>query len=519
MIQGYGLTETTSLVSVNHPFRLGKGSIGKILPGREVKLANDGEILVRGGGVAAGYWQDHALHTVGGEEGWYRTGDVGALDADGNLYFKGRKKDVWVTPAGMNVYPEDLEAALRIQPGVRDCVVVGIERGGNAEPCAVVIPRDGTTDVGLVVRKANEILAEYQRMSEWRTWPENDFPRTSTGKPRVNAIREAVIGQRDGSPGLVADRSPLEEMIARISGHAPAVLRPDANLEDDLQLSSLERVELFSALEDRYQVDLSETSFSSARTVSDLEQVLAGKGPGRLLYHYPRWTLTWPLRWVRMVAYYLGIRPAMLLLGWPRIEGRANLADIDGPVLVVCNHIDDVDVGFVMTALPARLRHYLATATGGEALEALRNPAPGRGIFRSTYDRLQWILGVALLNLFPLPREAGFLKSFGYAGECVDRGYSVLVFPEGRHTADGKLRPFRNGVGLLATGLGIPVVPMRIDGLFEVKRAGKKFAPPGTIRLRIGALMRFGATADPQSVARELQNRVEALQDAQQGRP
>jgi long-chain acyl-CoA synthetase len=93
----------------------------------------------------------------------------------------------------------------------------------------------------------------------------------------------------------------------------------------------------------------------------------------------------------------------------------------------------------------------------------------------------------------------------------VDRGYSVLVFPEGRHTADGKLRPFRNGVGLLATGLGIPVVPMRIDGLFEVKRAGKKFAPPGKIRLRIGALMRFEATADPQSVARELQNRVEAL--------
>jgi long-chain acyl-CoA synthetase len=278
-------------------------------------------------------------------------------------------------------------------------------------------------------------------------------------------------------------------------------------------------VELFSALEDRYQVDLSETSFSSARTVSDLEQVLAGKGPGRLPYHYPRWTLAWPLRWVRMLAYYLGIRPAMLLLGWPRSEGRAHLADIDGPVLVVCNHIDDVDVGFVMAALPARLRHYLATATGGEALEALRNPAPGRGIFRGTYDRLQWILGVALLNLFPLPREAGFLKSFGYAGECVDRGYSVLVFPEGRHTADGKLRPFRNGVGLLATGLGIPVVPMTIDGLFEVKRAGKKFAPPGKIRLRVGALMRFAATADPQSVARELQNRVEALQDAWQSRP
>ena len=149
MIQGYGLTETTSLVSVNHPFRLGKGSIGKILPGREVKLAQDGEILVRGGGVAAGYWKGNRSGpsdptiSVTDDEGWYRTGDLGGLDAEGNLYFKGRKKDVLVTPAGMNVYPEDLEAALRAQPEIRDCVVVGMARGGNEEPCAVLILRDG----------------------------------------------------------------------------------------------------------------------------------------------------------------------------------------------------------------------------------------------------------------------------------------------------------------------------------------------------------------------------------------
>ena len=112
-IQGYGLTETTSLISVNHPFRLGKGSIGKVLPGREVKLAEDGEILVRGGGVASGYWNGHGAQKVSDEQGWYRTGDIGALDEAGNLYFKGRKKEVIVTPGGTNVYPEDLEAALR----------------------------------------------------------------------------------------------------------------------------------------------------------------------------------------------------------------------------------------------------------------------------------------------------------------------------------------------------------------------------------------------------------------------
>src|SRR4029077_10196057 len=152
VIQGYGLTETTSMISVNHPFRLGKGSIGKVLPGREVKLAEDGEILVRGGGVASGYWDGRGAQTVSDKQGWYRTGDIGALDEAGNLYFKGRKKEVIVTPAGMNVHPEDLEAALRRQPEVKDCVVVGMESGGNAEACAVVILR-GETQLEDVVQR------------------------------------------------------------------------------------------------------------------------------------------------------------------------------------------------------------------------------------------------------------------------------------------------------------------------------------------------------------------------------
>ena len=524
VIQGYGLTETTSLVSVNHPFRLGKGSIGKVLPGREIKLADDGEILVRGGGVAAGYWKGQAIESVAGEEGWYRTGDVGTLDAEGNLYFKGRKKDVLVSAAGMNVYPDDLETSLKRQPEVRDCVVVGMESRGNTEPCAVLILREGnaippqrnpngpaSAAVDAIIRRANDSLAEYQRIREWFVWPESDFPRTSTGKPRTNVIRDVVQAAREACPSAVLGASPLQELISKISGRRAPDLSRDAKLEDDLGLSSLERVDLLSALEDRFQVDLSEASFSTVRTVGDLEQMLSGRGFARTEYHYPRWTLSWPVRWIRMLAYYGLMRPAMMLLGWPKIEGRENLAGVTGPVLVVCNHVDDVDVGFVQTALPARLRHWLATATGGEALEALRTPPPGRNFFASTYDRVQWISGVALLNLFPLPREAAFLKSFAYAGECIDHGYSVLVFPEGHHTTDGKLRPFRAGIGLLAKRLSVPVVPMRIDGLFELKQAGKRFAPPGKIRIRIGPPVRFESTAEPMEIARALQKKVAEL--------
>ena len=514
VIQGYGLTETTSLVSVNHPFRLGKGSIGKVLPGREVKLAEDGEILVKGGGVASGYWGDG--HQVSDEEGWYRTGDIGSIDAQGNLYFKGRKKEVIVTPGGTNVYPGDLEAALRQQPEVKDCVVVGVERGGNAEPCAVLIlqqPGNGSAIVG----RANDSLAEYQRIRLWVEWPEDDFPRTNTQKPRRNLITDAtnqllqVPADDAGNENTRVAGGPLAELVSRVVRRPVSSLESETSLESDLGLSSLDRVELMGALEDRYQIDLSEARFSSVRTVGDLERMLHGDIAPPIPYHYPNWVLHWPLRWIRILAHYLLMRPAILLLGWPRVIGRENLRGVNGPVLVVCNHLGDVDPGFVLTALPTRFRHWLAIATGGEALEALRSPNRERNWFLRIYDRIQWILGVSLLNLFPLPRDAGFRRSFAYAGEAVDRGYSVLVFPEGRHTTDGKLCPFRSGIGLLAQDLRIPVVPMRIDGLFKYKRAGKHFAPPWKISVRVGAPMKFASSTDAAQIAAELQATVEEL--------
>lgn len=513
VIQGYGLTETTSLISVNHPFRLGKGSIGKILAGREVKLADDGEILVRGAGVTSGYWDAEGSRGVSDEQGWYHTGDLGALDAAGSLYFKGRKKEVIVTPGGTNVYPGDLEAALLRQPEVKDCVVVGVERDGNAEPCAVVILRD-TSSLESVVQRANESLSNYQRMQMWMEWPEEDFPRTNTQKPKRRVIADFVqmrMGQPVRTSEVRAGGSPLGELISRVAGRNVAALRPEVTLDSDLGLSSLDRVELLSALEDRYQVDLSEARFSSVKTVGDLEQMLRGEAAPAGAYHYPEWVLRWPVTWIRLLAHYMLMRPAILLLGWPRIIGREHLHGMKGPLLVISNHLGDVDPGFVLTALPAQFRHRLAVATGGEALEELRSPSANRHWILRWYDRVKWTMGVSLLNLFPLPREAGFRRSFAYAGEAADRGYSILVFPEGRHTTDGKLLPFRAGIGLLADNLRIPVLPMRIDGLFEYKRAGKKFAPPWKISVRIGEPMRFAPGMDPSAIAIELQRAVAGL--------
>jgi long-chain acyl-CoA synthetase len=515
VIQGYGLTETTSLVSVNHPFRIGRGSIGKTLAGLELKLAEDGEILVRGENVAAGYWKDAEVRGVVDEEGWFHTGDLGERDADGNLYFKGRSKNVIVTPAGLKIYPEDLEAELRKEPGVRDCVVVGLEREGNAEPCAVLLLRDGSAGAAAsttaeIVQRANARLAPFQQMRRWLVWPEKDFPRTPTQKPVLARVREFAERELGGAaPGAPISRvsSPVNELLARISRGAAA--EPGGAAQ--LQLSSVERVELLSALEDRYQVDLSETEFSSAESAADLEKLLEQPPARGAAFHFTRWAQSWPVRWIRAAAFYTLILPAMLLLGWPRIRGRENFRGVEGPVLLIANHVTFLDPGYVLAALPARLRRRVAVAMEGELLEAMRNPPAGTGVFAGMILRVQYWLIVALFNVFPLPQQSGFRKSFAFAGELVDRGWSVLVFPEGARTKDGKIAPFQAGIGLLATRLRLPVVPMRLEGLFERKQTGKHWAPPGMIKVTVGAPVSFRETEAAEGIARELERCVDAL--------
>ena len=513
VIQGYGLTETTSLVSVNHPFQRNQGSIGKTLPGMQVKLSDEREILVRGENVASGYWKDAGVAPVLDADGWFHTGDLGERDEAGTLYFKGRRKNVIVTPEGLNVYPQDLEAELRKDSLVRDCVVIGLEREGNAVPCAVLLLRDPHADAAAIVQRANERLAPFQRMRQWYVWREGDFPRTPTQKPILSQVKDIVerelSGQSSTAETAAQGPTPVNEILRRISGSGS----PSASELAKLQLSSIERVELLGALEDRYQVDLSETDFTKADTVAKLEQLVERPPERARVFHYPRWSQTRVIGWIRTAAFYLLQRPAMLILGWPKIRGRENLTGVAGPVLIVSNHIGYLDPGYVVAALPARLRRRLGVAMDGELLETMRKPPEGAGVFTRLFLQMQYYLIVALFNVFPLPQHSGFRKSFAFAGELVDRGFSVLVFPEGVRTKNGLMNSFRSGIGLLATRLGVPVVPMRIDGLFERKTEGKHWAPLGWVRVAIGAPVKFGEETPPEEIARDLERRVAALED------
>jgi long-chain acyl-CoA synthetase len=519
VVQGYGLTETSSLISLNHPFKVGRRSIGKVLPGREMKLDPDtGEILVRGANVARQYWQGKELKPVTGEEGWFRTGDLGAMDEEGNLYFKGRSKNVIVTPAGLKVYPEDLEQALRKQPQVRDCVVMGVDKGGNSEACAVLLLNNGDSAAAVIVG-ANQSLADFQKIRRWFVWPESDFPRTSTQKPKLEVIRRAVEAQLNGMPAKAATGGSngqrvgaLEELVESIAGR-PVKLKPDAHLENDLNLSSLDRVELMAAIENRYQVDLGDREFSKVNTVADLESLLKKTAPEakKADYPYSRWAQNRLMRLIRAAVYHAITLPYIMVMARPKIIGRERLKDFHGPALIISNHIAQIDIGFLMAALPMRLRNRLGVAMQGEQLKAMRHPPREWFFLKRWWEQLQYALIAAFFNVFSLPQRAKYRESFRYAGELADRGYSVVIFPEGRRTETGEMVPFRSGIGLLATQLNLPVIPMRIDGLFPFKIAKKHYAPPQAVQVRMGDPVRFAPTDDPEEIAKKLQKIVQEL--------
>jgi long-chain acyl-CoA synthetase len=279
-----------------------------------------------------------------------------------------------------------------------------------------------------------------------------------------------------------------------------------------LGLTSLDRVELMSALEEQFQVELDETAFSNAKSVADIRQLLKQPSAQRTQYSYPRWAQTLLIRLLRLVVYYALVWPSTLLLAHPKVIGGENLRPQRGPLLVVCNHVTRrADIGLILAALPRRYRENLATAMGGETLYQMRQPPRDWIFFKRWGYQLGYWLVTALFNVFPLPQRSGFRESFQFTGESADRGYSILVFPEGEVTRDGTIAPFQEGIGLLAQNLGLPVVPMRLEGVWQMKNEHRRWAKRGEITVRIGAAVTFPAGTDPRSIARHLQTLVEAL--------
>lgn len=524
VLQGYGMTETASLISVNHPFKQSRGSIGKLMPGYEVKLDDSGEIVVRGASVSPGYWSE-AGEIDAHADGWLHTGDIGEMDAEGNLYFKGRKKDVIVTAAGLNIYPEDLEAALNRQPEVRASCVISREGARGLEPLAVIILRDEQVSAEVAVERANRSLATPQQIRRWFIWKEPDFPRTATHKilkrevaARIEAQSERMKDESEVKKSAPSSILPTSSFIlseaARISGDAPAQLNSSANLTTDLKLDSLGRVEFLSALEDRYQVEIDEVAFTAATTLGDVERVVHGGMEEQVApYPYPKWTRKFPLTWIRAVLFYTIILPITRVMSRMRVAGLDHLDALTSPALFVANHVTLGDHALILAALPAHFRHRLAIAMEGERLRNWLYPPAGTRLLMRLRLLTQYALVTMFFHVFPLPKRSGFRRSFAYAGECIDRGESVLIFPEGERAPRGQMQmnSFKSGIGLLAQELNVPVVPVKLHGLYELKRRGQHFAPPNMVRVVFGEPIKFDKRAHPSEVAAELERRLALL--------
>jgi long-chain acyl-CoA synthetase len=457
VIQGYGLTETAPIVTLNHPFHARQGSVGKPIAGVEVKIAPDGEILVRGENVTSGYFQHPEETARAFEDGWFHTGDIGELKDNGELSILGRKKEMIVTPEGLNVFPEDVENALKQQPGVRDAAVIGTDRVR-----AVLILEPGANGEE-IVKRANARLSDYQRVRSFSLWPQDEFPRTEgTGKLKRMDIAKGTL-----APALAPGESPGIDL--------------NVPLEN---LTSLERVERMVAL----GMDEAEISSVSTEDVTD----------------FPVWNRGGLARAARRIFLPGFLLPLNRIFAHVHAHGLENLANLEPPVIFAANHQSYMDVPGILDALPARWRYRVTPAMRKEFFEQHFHG-------RSFTNSLNYYLSALFFNAFPIPqREPGALATLRYIGELSHDKWCLLIFPEGKMTRNGEIAPFQPGVGMIASKLGIPVVPIRIQGMDHVLREGWKMARPGRVDITFGEPLRLTGE-DYLGLARQVEAAVRKL--------
>lgn len=582
VVQGYGMTETTALITLNHPFHVAQGTVGKPLAGRDVKLGPDGEVLVRGAMISGATWQGGRLRPR--EDEWLATGDLAEQEPSGDLKFLGRKSEVIVTSSGLNVHPEDVEAALEEQPGVTGCAVVPIGTPTGPEPCAVLAFHGGRDRAAMAIENANKRLADFQRVRRWMLWPEPDLPRTSTGKVRRKAVQawlqnvqQSVGGEDQARTGEAVSAKQSKDwllaLIEQISGEAPPNGGDELRLSEDLHLDSLGRVQLAAAIEERAggmpgggmlegvatlgelrkllgggnnlsegQADFavvqasppSETQVSADEKAAGVAEGASrtdspegsaataqatitsgetGKQPKRN-YLYPKWPMLAPVRWARVAFTEAVMQPVTRFLIKPRVIMPREL-EIRQPMLIVCNHVTSYDGALVQYALPGKMRRRLAIAMSGEMLEDFRHMRgpeghPGQGRFYPLGPPAYY-LATLLFNVFPLPRLKSFQRSFEHAGWAMDRGYHVLVFPEGTLSQTGYLARFRPGIGLLAKLCDAPVLPVALRGVGALKREQGGWFRTGRVEVRIGEPIRFSQLDSEAKITERLHDEVARL--------
>jgi len=541
VVQGYGLTETAPIVSVSNPFDRRAGNVGRPLSTQEVRLGPGDEVLVRGPNVTPGYFGTGPRSI---EDGWLRTGDIGEMDDRGRLRIRGRLKEVIVTPEGENVYPDDVEAAFDGLPGVRGVCVIGLplERGERVH--AALLMETGADPLE-AVRRANERLLPRQRVRGHTAWPDEDFPRGPTGKIRKALVRErAIVLERDGATVTGAPAaSEVRRLVATLARVRPDTIRGTTRLVEGLGFASLDLVELAAAFEEEFGVVLAEERLGET-TVGDLERLVRATGADRAMtapapaasegpaapatsragpprraetsrlhrgsLRMPRWTAFLAVRFARRLIEELVLVPFVRLHARPVIAGLEHLREAEPPFLFVCNHRSFMDTWVLKAGLPRLLRGRVAPAMTTRYHRVFFGETDGgRGRYLKEWAQVRLIQ--FFFDAWPLPETAGFRQSLAYSGELMDRGLSLLVFPEGRHVPPPGIEPFRKGIGIFARELRAAIVPARIEGTDYVLPNGRYWPRVGRTRLVLGPPFRVDPDAEAGEVTRQIEEAVRRL--------
>ncbi|NTU41983.1 MAG: AMP-binding protein, partial [Nitrospirales bacterium] len=483
VLEGYGLTETSPVITFNLPEKRKPGSAGKPFPGVEIKTGEDGEVMVKGPMVFAGYYNNPAATEEAFRDGWFLTGDLGSLDADGYLFITGRKKEVIILSSGKTVYPEDVEKAYSSIRLIKEICVTGMERDGVVDALfGVIVPDMDYARHSLIgniaealkweVSDISQDLPEYMRIKGFSLRAE-PLPRTPLGKLRRFMVKAEMA--RPGEERLPDPSLAEDEVGRRVLDCLKSVMHETIpvhaadNLELDLGFDSLKRLEFLSSLEEAFSVSLPEQFISQVQTVGEaveaLKSHLSGGGSGGtgratwadILSKEPdeadRAIISLSLRLLEsLAAYTLYLVQKLVIMLFFRLEtaGRENLPS-SGPYIIAPNHTSYLD-GFI-----------LASAVKSRIFEDLYFIGSQRfftgGVFRSWFARMAHVI--------PIDPETYLQRALQISAFVLREGKVMCVFPEGGRSLDGSLMPFKKGIGILALELGIPVIPAYIEGAFD----------------------------------------------------
>ena len=504
VIEGYGITECSPVLSVNTEKRQIAGSVGTPLPDTQIKIEN-GEILVKGNNVFVGYYKnENATREVFTDDGWFKTGDLGFIDGSHNLYIKGRRKEVIITAAGINVYPDDIEPVLNRIRGIREACVVGFRDSEGGEEVHAVLILDGSgRPPEQIIKEANTKLDPLQQIMGFTLWPNAEFPKTNTLKVQKFIVKQRLETHTEGKETTLSDK--LIMLVSQVTGKSADGIHEKSVLVSDLGLSSLARLELVNYLEQEFRMDIDDTAITQYTTVADVRDFIHKRRTPSFKSRLRLWTNTPFIRGMRRLVDLVLIKRFFGFLVKLEVYGIEHLKDLNGPVFYASNHISYFDAAAIYYALPKGKRYKVGVAAGDDFFFGEK-----KGFFKKILRRGMYEFSSIFFNTFILPEMAGFKRAVEHMGSLTDLGVSILYFPEGGLMRNGKPLPFQQGVGIMVRELKIPVIPIKLEGLEEVVAPDTGVLHRGTAKVKFGKPLHF-ENEQPSEIVRTIRESVYSL--------